>query len=242
MLIMPTADLVGIITDVLPLAPDPKDKDNPRGGVLLEWDGEALHAHATDGLSAGISTYHPDDPTDFDDDATQPVVYWGDSGGDPEPRWRVFITTADAKEVVSTFKLAYKFRMVPLHVKVNLARTRLIIERTRDTGKTQHEMTVERVADADRVFPDLRAQIDRAEGNTASVDRLAVWGHRLAAFANAGRRGPVELIPVRFADDELVVVRVGSRFAGYVTPHTEPRRPPSDVLRNGAGVLVGGPS
>ncbi len=72
------------------------------------------------------------------------------------------------------------------------------------------------------------------------IRRTAIWGHRLAAFEQAGRRGPVELI---FTDPTLpIAVKVGDRFIGYVTPEREARRLASDALRDDSGVMAGGQS
>lgn len=244
MLIVPTGDLVGLLSDVLPFA-DPS-KDSPNFGVLIEWDGEALHAHATDSLSAGISTWDLDNiDRDLAEQAEQLGVHYGPTQ-ESEPRWRVFVGLDDAKEIVKTFKLAFKFRGVPLHVKVNESRSRFMVERTRDTGKTEHVMSVQPVHEHEGTFPDLRAQIARAEQNVQPSTRIPVYGHRLAALEHAGRHGVIEQIPIAFADSELVVVRAGEAFVGFVTPENKQARrladKQSDVLRNGSGVLLSEPA
>jgi hypothetical protein len=233
MLIVPTGDLVGILSDVLPLAPD--NKDHPHHGVLLEWDGSQLSAHASDGLSAGVSSYDPDDPDDFPEDG--PVVHWGPTEGG-EPTWRFFVTAPDAKEIVKTFKLAWKFRAIPLNVKVSPTGTLLFIERTRDTGKTEHTMAVRPPTDGvPRGFPDVPALVADLMHYRAPADHSVVWGHRLAAFQTASRRGPVAQVFTR--GDRPTVIKVGNRFIGCVTAEREPKRPASDVLRTGSGVLLG---
>jgi hypothetical protein len=230
MLIVPTGDLVGILSDVLPFAP--AGKDNAHYGVLLEWDGTALHAHAADGLSAGISTYDPEDPNDFGEDNDQA---WGPFG--ETPRWRVFVTADDVAEIVKTFKVPYKLRAIPLFLRVDETGARLTIERHRASGKTAHVMTVE-PTDADRSFRDIRAEVERFDKNPVELSRIPVWAHRVAAFEQAGRRGVMWQYPVEMSDASLLVIRIGERFVGYTTLYREPKQSAGDVLRDGAGVMV----
>lgn len=232
MLIVPTGEFVGILSDVIPLSTE--SKDAPHYGLLLEWNGHQLSAHASDSLSAGVSTYDPDDPTDFDTDVNTEHVNYGPTSED-EPPWKVFLSLDDAKETVKTFKLAWKFRAVPLNIKVNAMGNRLIIERTRDTGKTEHVMSMQPTG-AHLSFKDIRAEVRKLMNHLEPKLHCVVWGHRLAAFEHASRRGPVAL--VFSVGNQPVVVKVGNRFVGYVTPERDPQRD-TNVLRTGSSVLAG---
>ncbi|MBM0235923.1 hypothetical protein JNW88_00275 [Micromonospora sp. ATA32] len=63
MITIPTGDLVGVLADVIPFA-FPEDDLPHVNCVRLEWDGEMLHAEATDTLHAARSSWHPDDDRD----------------------------------------------------------------------------------------------------------------------------------------------------------------------------------
>ena len=230
MIIVPTAALLGILTDVLPLADD--SKDSPLFGVLLEWTGTVLNAHASyaGGLMAGASTWDPDDTFDAPPDD---AGYVPGPTREDEPAWRVFVSYPDAVEIVKTFKVPEKFRHVPLFVKVNDTGTRLIVERSRDTGRTEHVMTVQPTG-TEAAFPDIARTAWRFRHGDSDVGRVEVWGHRLAAFSNASRRGPLELA---FNKGGPIVVQVGDRFIGMLTPERA-KSEASSVLRDGAGVLV----
>jgi hypothetical protein len=231
MITISTGDLLGLLTDVMPLATD--SKDSPQYGVLLEWDRANLRAHATNGgLTAGVSSWNPDDRAIYvapDEFAYVPGPSWDEQ----EPTWRVFIAMPDVAEIVKTFKLPAKFLWIPLNVKANDAGTVLVVERSREYGKTQHLMTVQPTG-TEAAVPDIDAMVEGHLRHQLAVNRVGVWGHRIAAFANASRRGPLDLT---FTNAGPVVVRVGDRFAGTLTAE-KPERSAS-VLRDGAGVMVG---
>jgi hypothetical protein len=235
MITISTGDLLGLLTDVMPLATD--SKDSPQYGVLLEWtdamsDGGRLRAHATNGgLTAGVSSWDPDDREIYV--APDEFAYVPGRSFEDEPAWRAFIAMPDVAEIVKTFKLPAKFLWIPLRVKVNDTGTRLIIERSRDTGKTQHLMTVQPTG-TEAAVPDIDAMVEGALHRLRPRNGIKMWGHRIAAFANASRRGPLDLT---FTNAGPVVVRVGDRFAGTLTAE-KPERSAS-VLRDGAGVMVG---
>lgn len=233
MIVVPTAEFLGILTDVLPFAPE--DKNDPLYGVLLEWDGNVLTAHATDTLSAGMSTWSPEDLVDLPEADDMPV--YGPT--DDDPAWRVMLAAPDVVEIVKTFKVAFKFRGIPLSLKVSPTGARFIVERSRDTGKSEHLVTVQPTGEHVR-FPDLRAQIDDHLTAPAVTGRSTVWGHRLAAFTAAGRRGPAELIYTE--PPRPIVVRVGDRFRGFVSGQQSRRAAAIqtvDILRDGSGLLLG---
>lgn len=220
MIVITSGELVGLLADVTPFAPEAKD--DPHHGVLLEWTGATLRAHAADALSAGLSTWDPEGRWD-----APPAELGGKFGAsrEDEPRWRVFLALSDVAEIVKTFKVAVKQRHAPVSVRANDAGTRLIIERTRDTGLTEHLMMV-RPTGAEVSFPDIMAAVAETEKHAEPVFYIRAWAHRLAAFANAGRHGP---FTQGFAGEHpLVVMAAGGRFVGYYTPETESRRPGAD--------------
>ena len=62
---MPTREFVGLLTDVLTFA-TPEDENTAWYRVVLEWDGERLHASAGDGVRCAHTSWGPDDESDED--------------------------------------------------------------------------------------------------------------------------------------------------------------------------------
>jgi hypothetical protein len=56
MITIPTTELIGGLTDVLPIITDPK---SDLAGVVVEWDGEALHFTAYDVYSGATVLWIP---------------------------------------------------------------------------------------------------------------------------------------------------------------------------------------
>jgi hypothetical protein len=227
MLIIPTAELIGLLTDVMPLMP--ADKKAADRIVRVEWDGAQLLATAADGVRAGTSAWDPDDPSEHDGKKYE-VVYGPTNR--PEPKWSVYLHADDVAEIVKAFKLADKFGGVPLMVRVNDTGTRFIVERSRETGKTAHLMTVTPLTDAR--LPNVRVQVGELWSERSSTGRVVCWAHRLGGFLAAGRRGPLAQIPTGPAGDGPVIVKVGNRFVGHYLPEREPRATP----RSEVGMVV----
>jgi hypothetical protein len=80
---IPTGELTGLLSDVLVFA-FPEDDLPHVNCVRIEWDGEMLHAEATDTLHAARSSWHPDD---IDGNDSQPSLH-NPLGGDDD-RWVV---------------------------------------------------------------------------------------------------------------------------------------------------------
>lgn len=211
MLTIPTSELLGLITDVIGFAP--ASKDNPNAGVLIQWDGEDLHAAAYDVLSAGRSTWTPGegDETDWEENESGDIdIDWG---GIDDP-WRVFISAEDAREIVKTFKLPAKFRLVPLLVKCAIDGGHLFIERTHDTGRTAHIAMFRSDMDRAAKFPDVRAIANGAADHTSPVITETFSPSRLAAFGTA--RAYDSMLITFGAEGQPSAVRIGSRFIGFI--------------------------
>lgn len=212
MLTIPTSELIGLITDVIGFAPSAKD--DPSNGILIEWDGDALSAAAYDVLSAGRSMWVPGDGEEGDlddgDDSGASEIRWG---GDDSP-WKVFISGADAREIVKTFKLPAKHRLVPLLVKCLPTACSLFVERTKETGRTAHLAMFTSDLDLAAKFPDVRAIATDAERYTAETPGEFYAAHRLAVFGSVRSHG---LMHITFgAEDFPSAVQIGARFRGFI--------------------------
>lgn len=211
MITIPTSELLGLITDVIGFAP--ASKDNPDCGILIEWDGvDALHAAAYDVLSAGRSTWVPGEGEESEEqgDEAQDVARWG---SDDTP-WRVFISAEDAREIVKTFKLPAKFRLVPLLMKCTMNGGHLYIERTKDTGRTAHIAMFRSDSDRAAKFPDVCAIAREATDATEDTSGETFSPSRLAAFGAVRAHGVMHLT---FGEAGVPsAVTIGSRFIGFI--------------------------
>lgn len=205
MITVPTSELVGIIADTIPFACP--DKELPLQRCLrIEWDGEMLHASATDSERIGWSRWHPDD--DPDEDAQDDLfTEWG---GTDAP-WTVVIGLDDAKDAAKMFKLGAKEGHIPLTVSLEAGQLR--VSRSRDTGHSaithvmRNEMTTEHTDP--RVGLDQLPDVEPA-GRTAFVARF------VADFAKVRPRGPLAMT---FAGQTGAVrVQIGERFTGAIRP------------------------
>ena len=162
MITIPTADLVGILSDVIPFALD--DDEVPLlNQVRLEWDGRQLHALATDRYRLGISSWEPGDIGDGEESQDELGVDWG-SGDDP---WAMAVDLPDAKELVKVFKLPTKEAIgVPVTVDYDTERWQARVSRSKDTG---HSGLTVLVQDRRDEFPNVRALLDKP---AAATDRI----------------------------------------------------------------------
>lgn len=200
-----TADFTGLLGDVIPFA-FPKDNLPTINAVHLHWDGDKLHAQATDRQRIAWSMWHPDD--DPETDAQGDILTELGSGDDP---WRVLIPLVDASHLVATYKLPIKEAVIcPLTLDV--AAGRLTVKRDRDTGYPAIRTDIDGRMD---VFPDLHEQLSKADV-VAKVDGIAFTAKLIADFAKVRPRGPFEL---RFTGDRSpVLVTIGERFVGAIQP------------------------
>jgi hypothetical protein len=204
---IPTGDLTGVLSDVIPFAfPDP---DLPAiNCVRIEWDGALLHALSTDRYRVGWSSWHPDDQPDIDsqDDL---FTKWG---GADDP-WQATVTLDDAKELVKVFKLPVKEQRVPLSL--NVDRGQVTIHRDRDTGYTALRLDI---PDQLLEFPDVRKLLADADG-VEPVTALAFNARFLADFGKVRPGAPMQLSFT--GSTGLAHVAIGKRFTGAIMPVRE---------------------
>ena len=204
MITIPTGELVGLLSDVIPMAST--DGDTPTiNAVHLHWDGEMLHAKATDRQHIGWSMWHPDDAP-VQDKQGDLLNQWGGS----DESWSATICLPDAKHLVKTYKLGGKQWFIPLTVEHTSAGVRIV--RSRDTG---HSAISTVVRDTFEEFPKLDKALDESRA-TRNVAALAFNAKSLAVFAKVRPRGDMEM---RFGGPTgLVHIRIGDRFRGGIQP------------------------
>lgn len=204
-IVIPTGDLTGILADVIPFAS--ADKEDPTlNTVRLEWDGELLHAYATDRFRIAWSQWSQDDEPDGDaqDDL---FTTWG---GADEP-WSLVLPLADVKDIVSNYKLGPKEARVPLTVDVHNGQIKIV--RSRDTGHSAITMAVQGLTLVE--YPDLRKILQDSDV-ASKVSGLAYSARFLADFAKVRQRGAMELLFT--GEHSLTHVAIGKRFIGAIMP------------------------
>ena len=207
MILVPTGELTGVLGDVVPFA-CPDDDLPSMNCVRIEWDGQMLHALATDRFRIAWSMWHPDDQPDADsqDDL---FTTWG---GADEP-WKATICLDDAKELVKVFKLPTKEQRVPLSLDLN--QEQVTVRRDRDTGYTALRLDIpDKLAE----FPDVRkllADADRIE----AVTGLMFNAKYLADFGKVRPRSPLQMSFTGATG--IAHVSVGKRFTGAIMPVRE---------------------
>lgn len=208
---IPTGDLCGVLADCLPFA---HPTDIPvLNTVRLEWDGQSLHAMATDRYRLAWSTWDPDDEPDAEGDQQDDLfTRWGsDDAG-----WTLLLPQPDVKDLISNFKLKPKERGCPLTIErtVDAAGPQLTVDRSRLTGHSALRMVI--VGDqSDAEYPDLRKLL--ADNSTAEpVRTLAYEPQRLADFGKVRPRGPMRLTFT--GEHGLTHIEIGERFVGAIQP------------------------
>jgi hypothetical protein len=210
---IPTLELVGLLNDVVAFAS--ADKDDPiLRTVHLEWDGQQLHAMATDRYHLGWSRWSPDDPPPEELEEVQEDLFT-DWGGDDAP-WAATVDLDDAKEAARMFKLPVKKGgWTPLTLDCGVEQ--LTISRARLGAHTALKQECRRdVLPAGELYPDVRVVLGESDRPDEPVEALAFTACRLASFAKVRVRGPVEM---SFAGlGRPVRVRIGNRFDGVILP------------------------
>jgi hypothetical protein len=205
MITVPTADLVGILSDVIPFAWT--DVEIPQlNCVRLEWDGNQLHALTTDRYRLGWSTWEPGDVGQGEEVQDDLFTDWG-SGDDP---WAMTIALDEAKELVKVFKLPPKEGHTPITVDYDASRWTAKIVRSRDTG---HSAITVVVPDMREEFPDLRALLAKNDA-LAAVTNSDYNAKFMADFAKVRPTGALSL---KFSEG-LTHVSIGERFVGAIMP------------------------
>ncbi len=199
-----TADLVGLISDVLPFAFD--DDELPAlNSINVFWDGSKLHTQAIDTIRFAWASWHPDDEPERDvqgDIFNQPG-----SGDDP---WQILIPRDDAAHLVKTYKLPVKESFAPLTVDV--ADGKFTVKRHRDTGHPAITTVIDGRAEE---FPDVAGLLGKSDV-LSKVDQVAFNAKYLADFAKVRPRGPMQM---QFTGETATtVVTIGERFVGAIQP------------------------
>lgn len=238
MITIPTAELVTVLSGALAFAPVVKT-DQFRG-VLLQWDGEALHVSGYDVLSGARVSWWDGAGREGDPESdTESEIRYG---GDDEP-WRAFVAYDDVTDLVKTFKLPAKLWWVPVNVKVNSMGTRLIVERSPEHGKPEASMAVRCDIDTAAKFPDVHGIAGAVFGATYGlVSTIGFAPHRLAAYGSVAVGDSMTLT---FGPEGApTAVRMGVRVVGFAYPAGTQRSAARttqefNLLRDGAGVHAG---
>lgn len=203
-LTVPTWDLVGVVADCVPFA-FPKDDLLMLHGVRIEWDGERLHALASDRYRVAWSQWHPDDDPPADTQADLFTKLGGNDGP-----WGVFLHLEDAKKLVQIYKLPMKQSGAPLTVDVDL--NRITVTRARETG---HAAITAAFEGLEVEMPDLRGLLVNNAALT-ETDQISYQPAYLADFAKVRPAGPLEM---RFTGSSgLTHIAIGQRFVGAIMP------------------------
>ncbi len=231
MITLPTTELIGCLTDVLPQISDEK---GALAGVRVAWTGESLTFTTYDVYAGAVVEWVPGEGAegDIDDDDNETLyVEWG---GDDDP-WATWIWLPQAKEILKLFKLPAKLWRFPVQVKCTLAGD-LIVERV-DSPRGNRELRIPGDPDMLKRIPDVRAAAESVIAAGATLrDHVGFAAGRIGAF---GAIRPHGALALRFGPGgDPVAVTAGSRFAGFIYPQGEtPRR--YSVLRDGAGFMPG---
>jgi hypothetical protein len=230
---IPTTELIGGIQDMLPVILDEKSN---LAGLVVEWDGDALHFTAYDVYSGATVAWVPGEGAEgeFDEDKGREDddIRWG---GDDAP-WRTWIWLPQAKEIVKLFKLPAKLWRTPVQIKCTPGGD-LIIERT-DSPRGNRELRVEGDPDkARKDVPDVRVMA-RTMG-TGEFDPVAPIGFfhgRLGAFGAARAHGTLAM--AFGGEGEPIGITMGSRYAGFIYPSGAQGVHPYSFLRDGSGMVT----
>lgn len=225
---IPTTELIGGLSDVLPIITDPKGS---LAGVMVSWDGEALHFTAYDVYSGGTVEWVPGEgaegATSEDDETPDDEPDWG---GD-DAAWRTWIWLAQAKEIVKLFNLPAKLWRTPVTMECSIGGDRLIIERM-DGPRGYRNLTLDADPSQLKHVADIAA-IARSRQITAQVT-LAFSPHRLAAFGGVRAHGVMAM--ELGGENDPVGVSIGTRYVGFIYPAGAKGVRPFNLLRDGAGV------
>ncbi len=221
MITIPSGELVGLLSDVIPFADGDKDA-LLLASVRLWWDGSMLHAEATDRVLYGHASWSPDDaPSSNKPEQESLFDRWG---GTDDP-WEFLLDLADAKDLVKNFKLGPKEWSVLLEVTYRFDRLSV-----RRRGDDEHSALLQDidVHSMNGEFPDVADMLDKARelrGGRAEVAAIAFEPRRLGAFEKVRQRSPVRFTfhgPRGYAE-----VTIGNRFVGAIQPSRMPEEPAS---------------
>lgn len=202
MITIPTGDFVGILSDAIPFA-SPDAEFPTLHSVRLEWSGSALHALSTDRYRVAWSAWSPDDDA-VEQRQEDLFTKWG--GGDDS--WAATVALADAKHLVSTYKLKGKgVYYTPLTVE-HVGRA-VRVQRSKETG---HSAIYTSVEDLFVPYPNLRELLSTND-TIGPVTAASFNAKYLADFAKVRPRGPLNL---QYTNGRFVHVSIGERFVGAI--------------------------
>jgi hypothetical protein len=202
---IPTGDFTGLLSDIAAFV-SPYDDLPDVNVVRLEWDGEMLHAWATDTMRSARTSWHPDD--DPDTGSSKDTLFAAFGGAD-EP-WTVFITRDDAIELVKHFKLPAKEAGTPLVLDHRDGQLRVV-----RSGAGQRQALTATLETATPAFPNLRKELD-ADVVLRPVDELPIAGRYLADIGSVRQRGTLTM---HFAGPgQTVRITIGDRFVAVIPP------------------------
>lgn len=213
MITIPTTELIGGLTDVLPVITDPKSS---LAGVRIAWDGEALHFTAYDVISGGTVQWVPGEGAEGNMDDGPDGEFVNDDvwGGEDSP-WAVWIYLPQAKEILKLFKLPAKLWRFPVTLKCSPTGDRLIIERE-DGPRVGRLLMVQTDNDMLSKIPDVREIAERVDLNLIRQEGIRFNGSRLGAFGTVRPHGSLAM--AFGSTNEPVGVKVGTRYAGFIYP------------------------
>lgn len=256
MITIPTSELIGGISDVIAFAAD--DKDDPQHGIVIAWNGEELSFAATDAMTGAVSTWTSGmgDERFTDDlagmrgtaDLVEALrgVTWG-TAIDGNLPWRVFVSHADAKDIVKVFKLPEKFRLTPVMLEPAASGARLIVARERQVWCNRCTVTVDASPDNLAKFPRVEIFAQRALareiGDQPEGPLTVTFNQLYLARLGAVRDYPCRL--VYNGEGAPTGVSVGATFVGFIYPtgmskSTAARAARGVDLRHGAGLVTSG--
>lgn len=210
-----TADLVGILTDVIPFAADIPELPHINA-VRMEWDGEMLHAEATDTLHAARSSWHPDD--DASGSSKQATAF--DILGGADNPWALIVRYDEAKEIVKDYRLPTKEADCLLTLDYN--RGALTIRRSRDTGHAAKQFVAEgRMVE----FPRVGAWLD-GDMVQATVQQIQYSGAVFARVGQVRQRGLMRMV----FGTKWTRVTIGDRFVATLSPDRSGERSEQPAL------------
>lgn len=202
---IPTGDLIGLISDVAPFAA--QDDKSLFNCVRLEWDGNLLHAMATDRYHLAWGQWHPDDEHELPRQDSLFTTFGGD--GDP---WSAVIGLPDALHIKKVFKLGKKQWATALTVQLTEDGS-VEVARDHDTG---YSALIATLPGLDRELIDFRAVLSKHD-TTKERAGLAFNAKQLADFAKVRARGPMHMI----FTETIAHVSIGQRFCGAIMPINE---------------------
>lgn len=215
-LTMPTRELVGLISDVLPFASaDPDDSTWHR--VVLRYDGTRLHAMAGDGLRLAWMSWSRDDA-----DQQELPMGWEPEQHLGDGTWELAILPENAKEIADKFKVGKKEGELPL--KVTGSDDRVIVERDAEAGGVAlRSVTLARPWDHNAPRID-EAITTAAEQTRETVGRaqVAYSGFALADFVDPKRVRQFGPVVLTFGPTSSHI-RIGRWFQGAIHQAEIPR-------------------